>query len=246
MTAPPTRADYRYSRLASGDNYENQVLYAMCFDRPEHGDPFVTAGKMLMIGRVYSASPERKAGKAAVAGENLFTILAERLAATHIDERLAAIPFETRLSEDLVPKVLALHGLLNTEVREGTHRWSVTQGAPQRVSFASKYLHFHRPNAFPLFDRYACLGLASLTKGFRYENRCSDVTINKDYQRFVGRLLHFVAQRSPEAGWTPRSLDTMLVNAGREVEKPRAAAAKARKLARDGEKSTLDPAGRRD
>jgi hypothetical protein len=154
-----TRHQYINDPQASGGFFENRILYAMCFNYPKHDDAYITAGKMITIGRVYAASPERGAGEAQEKGRSLLKLTAERLRATDIDIQLEDLPFETRFSRHLASTVIKLHGLLNRTVGDAICEWNGRKDKTfNRESFASKYLHFHRPNAFPILDSYSGKG----------------------------------------------------------------------------------------
>ena len=187
--------------------FENQILYAMCRDNPAHGDPYVTAGKITAIGRIYAAAPERGAGSGREPG-SLSHAIAVRLADSPLDERLDAIAFAERFSEANRAQVVEAHRLLVDQVALATRGWSIAvddeDWSPRnQASFASKYLHFHRPNAFPIMDSYAKAGLA-----------CAGLKGSFDtYERFCAGIARHVEGRNSD--WTPRSIDTDLVLWGR-------------------------------
>jgi len=187
--------------------FENRILYAMCRDYPRHNDTYVTAGKVTAIGRVYAAAPERGAGRANSPGPLAKTI-AKRLAVSALDQAVDGISFADRFSRQLVDKVIETHQLLVDEVAAATREWS-EKGADadwsprNQASFASKYLHFHRPNAFPIMDRFAKAGLA-----------CAGISGALDtYERFCEGILQYLDVQEPSS--TPRSIDMVLVAHGR-------------------------------
>lgn len=188
--------------------FENKILYAMCRDNPRHESPYVTAGKIMMIGRVYAAAPERGAGAAKVAGVSLAEAIAKELARSRLDEMLHSIPFDERFSPPLSGKVVELHEYLVNLIFEVTEEWRnpTDDGKKPRrqASFASKYLHFHRPNAFPIMDSFAKAGL-----------NCAGIPgVLNDYKRFCSAFaLHL---RPMQTEQTLRQVDTELVTRGRE------------------------------
>ncbi len=105
--------------------FENQILYAMCRDNPAHGDPYVTAGKITAIGRIYAAAPERGAGSGREPG-SLSHAIAVRLANSPLDERLDAIAFADRFSELNRARVVEAQRLLVDEVARATRGWSIS------------------------------------------------------------------------------------------------------------------------
>jgi hypothetical protein len=204
--APLSWARYCSDAKVAGP-FENCILYAMCRDYPRHEDTYVTAGKVTAIGRVYAAAPERGAGRGISPG-SLAETIAKRLAVSALDQTVDSIGFADRFSQQLVGKVVEAHQLLVGEVAAATREWS-EKGADaawfprNQASFASKYLHFHRPNAFPIMDRFAKAGLA-----------CAGIHGALDaYERFCEGILQYLVDQEP--GWTPRRIDMLLVAQGR-------------------------------
>lgn len=207
--APPPSPDWQaYTRdPETAGPFENQILYAMCRDNPAHADPYVTAGKITAIGRIYAAAPERGAGSGREASP-LAHAIAVRLLNSPLDERLEAIAFAERFSESNRTEVVQAHQLLVNEVTLATREWSTAFDDEDRspriqASFASKYLHFHRPNAFPIMDSFAKAGLLCAGLNGAFDN----------YERFCAGFAKHVEDQAP--GWTPRSIDTRLVIRGR-------------------------------
>ena len=206
--AVPTPDWEAYTRdPKSAGPFENQILYAMCRDNPAHSDPYVTAGKITAIGRIYAAAPERGAGSGREPG-SLAHAIALRLANSPLDERLDAIAFADRFSEANQAQIVETQRLLVDEVAGATRGWSISGDdsawSPRnQASFASKYLHFHRPNAFPIMDSYAKAGLACA--GLKGPFGA--------YELFCAGIACYV--EGEDLGWTPRSIDTALVIRGR-------------------------------
>lgn len=201
-----TLDDYCGSRDTAGA-FENQVLYRMCRDHPHHDDPYVTAGKVLAIGRIYAASPERGAGKAQPDAGLLGEAIGRALRDSELDAKLDAIPFQARLAPAMVPELVNAHKLVVDEVSRATKKWSIkattkTWEPRTHISFASKYLHFHRPNAFPIYDQYVRAGL-----------QCANGKGASTYEGVCRGVLKAMARTSGD--WTPRSIDTWLVIMGK-------------------------------
>lgn len=188
--------------------FENKILYAMCQANPAHSDPYVTAGKITAIGRIYAAAPERGAGRGREAG-SLADVIARHLAASPLDAQLEAIPFAERFSDSIQNQVVETHKLLVQAIVKATLEWTTATYDPNwsprsQASFSSKYLHFHRPNAFPIMDSYAKAGLA-----------CAGVKGQLNtYERFCDGIARHVD--GEDSGWTLRSMDSALVDRGRK------------------------------
>lgn len=191
--------------------FENHILYKMCVDHPYHADPRVTAGKLIAIGRIYAASPERGAGKPQEA-ETLFLKIGERLNLSSIDVDLCSIGGAGPLTDGCVfTDVIKLHTLLVEEIKAATKKWSSSINNPAswpraNRSFASKYLHFHCRDAFPIMDKFAIAGL-----------RCSGFKGSyATYEQFYTKIMEFA--KAKDKPWTLRSIDSELVEIGRKHE----------------------------
>jgi len=206
---PPSIEDYCNCRTVAG-TYENQVLYRMCAEHVGHDDPYISSGKIISIGRIYAASPERGAGRAPANGYTVPKAIAEQLKTGELNDKIQEIGFNERTCDDeVLTKVVNTHTFLVGEIVKAISKWREDneygdKPAPRRhASFASKYLHFHRPNAFPIMDSLAKTGLrcAGRSKTFR------------DYKKFCEEFIGY-ANEMPE-GWTPRGVDSYLVERGR-------------------------------
>ena len=136
----------------------NQVLYDLCQRYPRHTVDSEIIAKIWLIGRAYSASIERGRGKAANSGLSNDRFYAEAvpkaLRASRLDEKLGALAKLKETNESNVGPVLDAH----------THLVHVFQGLTNKSkrSLASKYLHFHRPDLFFIYDSRAVQGIRAL------------------------------------------------------------------------------------
>lgn len=202
---PPRLEDYA-RKPALARTFENQVLYGMCLQSPLHDDASINAGKIILIGRTYAASPQRGAGAARDKTVDFFDAIGGALAVSCIDDSLAEVgPLERFAEGETMKKVVSTHELLVNTLVAATKSWAKLGTQPRlQASFASKYLHFHRPNAFPLMDGRAKIGLR--------QNGCGGTLAT--YQQFCIAFLRF-AKCQKDDGWTPRSLDALLLGAPR-------------------------------
>ena len=134
--------------------------------------------------------------------------IAHRLATSPLDQMLKDLAFGERFSATLQPKIVCMHNWLKDEVAASIEGWSEAAVEPgwkprNHASFASKYLHFHRPNAFPIMDTFAKGGLRCARVGGSFNS----------YDDFCRGVVRYV--ENIEEGWTPRSIDRHLVCRGR-------------------------------
>lgn len=200
-------ADYINDRDAAW-GFGNAVLYRMCLhDAPSHRDKDEIAGKLWLIGRSYAASPERGAGEASDEQDpDFFRFLAESLRWPEIDAALEDLSGACAFSTATLAPVLQTHSLLVELIYDRTQMRLPTNKLPRfHTSFASKYLHFHRPDHFPIFDSYVNDAITREYPRFRH---VSALGVDARYSRFCSLILRYRGEHA-EVG-TLRSLDRKL------------------------------------
>lgn len=138
ITSGPVRRADDYS------GWGNEVLYQMCRDAPGHKSIDVVASKLWLIGRSYAAQLERGAG------ENFHPERAAwLLIRSDFDRDLKKTEGIKRPCLDNLGKILEVHKRLVDLLAE-----SLPPGCKRKIrrSLASKYLHFHKPDVFFLYD----------------------------------------------------------------------------------------------
>jgi hypothetical protein len=196
----------------------NQVLYDLCQRYPRHTVDSEIIAKIWLIGRAYSASIERGRGKAADSGLSNDRFYAEAvpkaLRASRLDEKLGALAKLKETNESNVGPVLDAH----------TNLVHVFQGLTNKSkrSLASKYLHFHRPDLFFIYDSRAVQGIRALG----IPARALDVppSADREYARFVCAAISVREYVRSELlrRLSPRELDRLLLvtAASRKRAKP--------------------------
>jgi len=129
-------------KLPDFSGYGNKILYKMCNDEPKHDNIDIVKSKLWIIGRSYSASIERGAGE----GFNIETT-ANAMINSVLDEYLKELDRYTRIEKDNLNLVLQTHKLLVDIFEKTTTK--------KKRSLASKYLHFHNPKMFFIYDSFA-------------------------------------------------------------------------------------------
>ncbi|AJY04817.1 hypothetical protein AK36_3147 [Burkholderia vietnamiensis LMG 10929] len=115
---------------------------------PSNTDKSQIIGKLMLIGRTYSASVERRKTKGLGKDERhaLEVVIeaATAIAGSKCATLLDAIGLDDKLTLDRVPEAAAIHLELCQALATANNR--------ENSSLASKYLHFHRPAFFPIVD----------------------------------------------------------------------------------------------
>lgn len=202
----PTLSTEVISKAAAKSPWDfgNNVLYEMCRENPDHKKDEVILGKIWLIGRSYSASIERRKAKAypnADADTFYENVVAPKVRNSEIDGWFDEIRSADK--DDLALHLEAHKRLVDL--------FAKISGTDNR-SLASKYLHFHFPERFFIYDSRAQKSISWLTKpeGRRlpplrerdYVYACFFVRCLKLRKRFETQLAKAVS---------PRGLDNILL-----------------------------------
>lgn len=185
----------------------NQVLYDLCRDYPHHTNPEEIVAKVWLIGRAYSASVERGRGKAETAAlsNDRFYVEAvpKALTACGLDGRLRRLSRMKSDNRSWSGAVLETHACLVKAFNALTTK--------DKRSLASKYLHFHLPNAFYIYDSRAASSIRKL--GLRSRNDPASTNGDREYARFVdcASQLRDRVEGQFDVRLTPRQLDRLLL-----------------------------------
>lgn len=126
----------------------------MCGANPGHEQDQIIIGKIWLIGRTCAAAIERRRTTEGALGDAFYeTVVATKIRESQIDSWFDAV----RSSE---ADDLALHFEVHRDVME---LFRTISGLDKR-SLASKYLHFHFPQHFYIYDSRAQNVISELTK----------------------------------------------------------------------------------
>lgn len=182
----------------------NDVLYDLCKQNPSHKDDHVILAKLVLIGRTYAAALERRRDPKEGADDFYINVAAPALRGSEIDERLKALPNVNRPTEDVLPTVVSTHKYLVDVFYQLTGQ--------EKRSLASKYLHFHRPSLFFIFDSRAEAAARSWAPEIVRRKIVADVS-DGAYHLFCERCLAIVERAKVVTGaaLSPRELDNLLL-----------------------------------
>jgi hypothetical protein len=153
----------------------NRALYALCQEFPRHERAPEILAKVWLIGRSYAAAIER-GQQSDQLGDDFYTeVVAPQVLASGIDEWL----------DDLRAKPPEAHEAILRVHRQVMQLFSEMSGLNQR-SLASKYLHFHLPEHFYIFDSRAENIVKFFTRG-KAIPFVPGVTQDQQYGDFVSR-----------------------------------------------------------
>jgi hypothetical protein len=187
----------------------NGVLYDLCWRFPQHRRTPEIVAKVWLIGRAYSAAVERGRGNGPdveLSNDRFYAeAVPKALQRSRLDQMLSGLKGFSTIDRSNADQILIVHGHL-VEVFE-----SLT-GKEER-SLASKYLHFHRPDLFFIYDSRAVRGirLLRLPRPPAIQARGVDPT----YARFVSAAIALRDEIASRFGrsLSPRELDPLLLKA---------------------------------
>lgn len=187
-------------------NLGNDMLYRLCKDYPDHRSPDVIAAKVWLIGRSYAAAIER-GRKTEEDGDSFYeSKVVPKIQASRLDEHLDKVRQFSEISSKSIPIILKTHRYL-------TDLFAKISGQDKR-SLASKYLHFHCPSLFYLYDSRAVKGARALYPRFKAEIPTGSV--DAEYAKFFLRLVHLRNEVHKNEGrlLSTREIDNILINLG--------------------------------
>jgi len=199
------KADIDSAKAKSPWSLGNDVLYKLCRDHPTHDKSDAIVAKFWLIGRAYSAAIERRRNAAETSDDFYVHILTDRIQKSGIDQWLSELPRKAGNPWFDLSPVISTHKRLMDVL--------ATMTGLDKRSLASKYLHFHRPDLFFIYDSRARKAIREVTP-----KRCDTPDIeleifDREYLDFCRRaqwLREHVKSEFNEY-LSPRELDSILL-----------------------------------
>jgi hypothetical protein len=202
-------ASKRFRETAGG--YGNQILYRMCADQPKHDDVEIISSKIWIIGRAYAAAIERKVGKRFKKGLKKGDDFCQKKVApivnkSEIDEWIRGVSHLHKARRENLYEILECH-------KNVTDLFKKAAGLNRR-SLASKYLHFHVPKVFFIYDSRANRQIKKIVKklNFKSQLKFDRKKHDKEYAIFFEQCI-FYREHLEKTGkeFSPRMLDMKLL-----------------------------------
>ncbi len=190
-------------------DFGNNILYNMCKDDFNHDKAEHILAKVLFIGRIYAASIERRKTKDENINDNFyFDKVVPTFQNSELDTKLNALKIHAEIKEEIIPGILSNHYYLMKIIREITNL--------DKRSFCSKYLHFHLPELFFIYDSRAANALKILSKNYCLDNLIQPGTNNSDSKYASFFIKCFSLKSKIEAQFntklTNRHFDNILID----------------------------------
>lgn len=186
----------------------NQVLYDLCKEHPSHTDADEIVAKIWLIGRSYAAAIERRKNVGSFSGDFYYEAVAPAILSVseELDDGIQRLKMCQWLNDNTLDDVLDLHGYLTKTFGKLTNM--------DKRSLASKYLHFHCPDMFFIYDSRASTAINKLVKKGK-ENLYKHISAERDmvYTDFCVKAVELRSYIDSAHGikLTPRELDDLLL-----------------------------------
>jgi hypothetical protein len=180
----------------------NRILYDMCRKYPFHRADGEIVAKVWLIGRSYAASIERRRNAKEVSDDFYETVVVPAMLKHPIDLWLESIqPTDSPGS----PKTVTVHKKLMDLFHLITNL--------EKRSLASKYLHFHKPDAFFIYDKRAKQSITKIVPRLNHIPVLKMDEFDLEYRDFVRRCvwLRDHVHKTFGAELTPREIDKLLL-----------------------------------
>jgi len=191
----------------SGTHWDltNKVLYDLCKKHPRHQDYPEILAKTLIIGRTYAAAIERRKTGDAYSNEDYYiNKVADMIWNSDIDYWFDDLKNYKTINKNSVSVILDIHFRI-------TKLFSEISDLKKR-SLASKYLHFHFPNLYFIYDSRAVQSMSKLSPYIGRVGKSSYISDN-EYRKLFEKclMLKKYIDKKYNVNITPRQIDTLLL-----------------------------------
>ena len=185
-------------------SFGDQILYDMCKKYPAHNkeEKGIIMSKVWLIGRSYAAALERtRDGR-----KDIYNKLAKKNL-EEIDKRIEKLKNYQTIDNTNIEVILNLH-------HELVKIYNDVSGL-NKISLASKYLHFHLPNLFYIYDSRANDAITKITKETGRLKKSEKISQeNTAYAKFFNKVYIFQNKLKSitKTKYSPRDIDCILLH----------------------------------
>ena len=184
----------------------NQVLYDLCANHFTHDTAEKILAKTWLIGRAYAAAIERRKNKSDINDNFYIDTVVPKFIGSRLDNIFADLKTK-QLSIDTLHDIIDAHYYLTKLLFEITEL--------DKRSLSSKYLHFHLPDLFFIYDSRAVTAMRQFVKRLPKNLRAlaDRETVDWEYSNFVYKCFHLrqTIFEQHKILLTPRQLDNLLI-----------------------------------
>ncbi len=195
-------------------DFGNSILYNLCKNNFEHLEDEHILTKVLFIGRIYAAAVERRKNKSEDINDNFYTEkVIPAFADPKFDEKLSKLKSLINVEIENIGTILQTHHYLVSKLYEITEL--------NKRSFSSKYLHFHLPDLFYIYDSRVVTALRQFIskdpKDLKHILKTDNIDL--EYAKFYCKCfaLKKEIQTKFKIDLTTRQLDNLLVEVANKL-----------------------------
>jgi hypothetical protein len=183
-----------------------QTLYDLCKQYPDHKRDEVIIAKIWLIGRSFSATIERRKSNDQLSNDTFYEkSVVPAIKSSQLDDYLDRLGEYEHINDRSIPDILKAHRYLVSVFNQLTNQ--------NKRSLASKYLHFHFPSLFFIYDSRAYNAIGKLLPHRRVPAVGSVAGYDYDYERFCRLALSLRDEIQQRYGvfLTPQQIDNLLL-----------------------------------
>lgn len=202
-----TKQEIEKSRQRNVWTLGKQVLYDLCAEYPDHTKDEEIIAKIWLIGRSHAAAVERRRkskDREHVPSDVFYRdFVAPAIRQSKIDEHIVVLRGYETIDEHNPDDILKTHRYFVDVLYNPTQQ--------NKRSLASKYLHFHLPGLFFIYDSLAYDALVQYKPDTR--RLPEDSRFDKDYRKFCTLALELRQEIVQQFGvyLTPQEIDNLLL-----------------------------------
>lgn len=208
ITTLPSKKQIEKAQQKNVWDFGNAILYKLCMENFNHNIDDHILTKVLFIGRIYAAAVERRKNKSTDINDNFYIdTVAPAFRKSKIDEKLSKLKIAKTENSNTILAILQTHYYLTNMLKQIT--------ALDKRSFSSKYLHFHLPDLFYIYDSRVVNALRQFTsqvpKDLKYILEVEN--IDNEYAKFYCKCFELKRQIKTQLNieLTNRQLDNLLI-----------------------------------
>ena len=189
-----------------GIDLGNDVRYRLCASHPLHTELQAVIAKVWLIGRPYAAAIERRKNRETNEANDVFYV--KTAAPTIMNSKIDCWIAMARQKSPVGPSSLTVSLKVHRRTTELFKRIS----EQEKRALASKYLHFHVPRMFYIYDSRAVTAISALSNIVGRVGRNSFEGDN-EYRKFAEKCVRLQQHVQDHFGvsLTPREIDNLLL-----------------------------------
>lgn len=205
MKCKITKNDIDYALAPSPWGLGNEILYSLCKKYPRHVEENAIIAKMWLIGRAYAAAIERRKEAQGTTDQFYQTTVVQTIKGSKLDKWLKGLPKKLNKPWDELGLIITVHKQLIDIISPITKL--------NQRSLASKYLHFHRPDLFFIYDSRAKKAINKVTPCLNKTPKITAKLQDSEYHAFCRRAQYLKdnIKKRFDKDLNPRQLDNILL-----------------------------------